>query len=194
MYNHAMKLIREIKTPGGLTLRFVNGDITQSQVDAIVNAANTHLRHGGGVAGAIARAGGPSIQTESDAWIQEHGLITHESPALTTGGELPCNYVIHAVGPIWGAGDEVERLATTIKAALRIADENGIETLAIPAISTGIYGFPRALGAQVIIDALLEFDERKPDKSIKIIEITLIDDLSVTAFAAEFDQRWRDPA
>ena len=85
---------------GGQQLHLVQGDITQEEVGAIVNAANLHLQHGGGVAGIISRRGGPQIQQESDAWVREHGPVSHAKPAYTSGGDLPCRYVIHAVGPI----------------------------------------------------------------------------------------------
>ncbi len=90
----------------GTTLQLVHGDITAETSDAIVNAANENLSHGAGVAGAISRQGGPEIQTESDAWVRKHGPVSYAEPAWTTGGKLPCRYVIHAVGPVWrGASD-----------------------------------------------------------------------------------------
>ena len=90
----------------GQTIQIVQGDITIENVDAIVNAANEHLQHGGGVAWAISKKGGPTIQKESDEWIRQHGLVPHSHPAWTSGGLLPAKYVIHAVGPVWGDGDE----------------------------------------------------------------------------------------
>src|SRR5512146_11618 len=107
-------IIRTISYPSGQRLELVSGDLTEEQVDAIVNAANSHLAHGGGVAGAIVRRGGPSIQAESDAWVHKHGPVTHAEPAYTGAGRLPCRYVIHAVGPIWGAGDEDGKLADAV--------------------------------------------------------------------------------
>ena len=95
----------EKKFTAGLFLQIVQGDITVEEVDAIVNAANEQLAHGGGVAWAISKKGGPKIQEESDAWIRKHGPVSHAHPAWTSGGHLPAKYVIHAVGPVWGDGD-----------------------------------------------------------------------------------------
>jgi O-acetyl-ADP-ribose deacetylase (regulator of RNase III) len=190
LYNQAMIAVREVTTPEGLVFRLIHGDITQSPAEAIMNAANAQLQHGGGVAGAIARAGGPTIQAESDEWVKKNGPISHDSPAITSAGNLHCRYVIHAVGPIWGEGDETQKLSTAVESALRLADEHGIQSLALPAISTGIYGFPKELGAEVILDALLDFPKQYPETSLSLIEITLIDEPSVSIFAAEFDNRW----
>lgn len=190
LYNHAMGAFREFATPNGQLIRLIHSDITRSQAEAIVNAANAQLKHGGGVAGAIARAGGPTIQAESDEWVRKYGVVSHDTPAITSGGDLPCRYVIHAVGPIWGEGDEPKKLSTAVKSALRLADEYGVQSLAIPAISTGIYGFPKERGAEVILDTLLEFAQQHPDSRLSRIEITLIDEPSVAVFAAEFDKRW----
>ena len=98
------------KFPTGIVLMIKQGDITLAETEAIVNAANKRLRHGGGVAGAIARRGGPAIQAESAMWVAEHGPISADKPAFTSGGEMACKYVIHAVGPVWGEGDEDEKL------------------------------------------------------------------------------------
>ena len=107
----------------GQTLQIVQGDITTETVDAIVNAANEHLQHGGGVAWAISKKGGPAIQKESDAWIRQHGPVPHARPAWTSGGLLPAKYVIHAVGPVWGDGDEDRKLSEAVTGSLRLADE-----------------------------------------------------------------------
>ncbi len=95
----------------GQSLQIVQGDITTEEVDAIVNAANEYLQHGGGVAWAIVKRGGDVIQDESDKWIKQHGPVSHAHPAWTSGGALPAKYIIHAVGPIWGDGDEDKKLA-----------------------------------------------------------------------------------
>ncbi len=191
MYNHAVSVLDELKLPQGLVIRLVHGDITQSQAEAIVNAANAQLHHGGGVAAAIAHAGGPTIQSESDDWRRENGPITHDSPALTSAGDMPCRHVIHAVGPVWGEGDEVRKLSTTIQSALGMADAHAIKSLALPAISTGIFGFPKQLGAQVILDALEDYAEQHPDTSLEWVAITLIDEPSVRIFKEAFDKRLR---
>src|SRR5574338_248662 len=109
--------------PTGQTLQIVQGDITIEEVDAIVNAANEYLQHGGGVARTISKSGGPSIQKESDTWVREHGRVPHANPAWTSGGRLPAKYVIHAVGPVWGDGDEDHKLEAAVTGSLRVADE-----------------------------------------------------------------------
>ena len=185
-----MVIVHEIEIPQGPEIRLIHGDITQSPAEAIVNAANAQLQHGGGVAGAIARVGGPTIQAESDEWIQKTGPITHDAPALTSAGDLPCQYVIHVVGPIWGEGNESHKLTTAVRSALLLAHSQRIQSLALPAISTGIYGFPKDLGAQVILDALLDFIERHANTALRKIDIILVDTLSISVFAAEFEKRW----
>jgi O-acetyl-ADP-ribose deacetylase (regulator of RNase III) len=192
MYNQAMTSVRGHLTSQGQQLCLIHGDITRSSVEAIINAANTQLQHGGGVAGAIARVGGPIIQRESDDWVRSHGPLSHDTPALTSAGDLPCQYVIHTVGPIWGEGDEDQKLHSAVQSALRLADENGFKSIALPAISTGIYGFPKDRGARVILDAIITYLDGTPDTCLSRVEITLIDEPSVEIFAAEFDVRWGD--
>lgn len=183
-------VVAEQPLPGGRTLRLVHGDLTEEPVDAVVNAANAHLAHGGGVAGAIVRRGGREIQVESDAWVRQHGPATHDRPALTGAGRLPCRHVIHAVGPVWGEGDEDAKLLAAVTGALALASEHQLESLAMPAISTGIFGFPKERGARVIIEAILSFLASHPTSSLREIRITLIDGPSVSVFADEFGRRW----
>ena len=95
-------------------LELAQGDLTEEPLDAIVNAANAHLQHGGGVAGAIVRKGGYQIQEESNAWVRKYGPVSHAKPAYTSAGKLPCHYIIHAVGPVWGEGDEDAKLAAAV--------------------------------------------------------------------------------
>ena len=95
-------------------IRLVHGDLTEERVDAIVNAANTQLVHGGGVAGAIVRRGGVEIQVESTQWVKEHGPVSSGEAAITTAGNLPCEHVIHVVGPVWGEGDEDRKLEKAV--------------------------------------------------------------------------------
>lgn len=124
----------------------VRGDITEERVDAIVNAANSQLAHGGGVAGALVRKGGRIIQEESDllAPVPVGGAV------VTSAGALPCKWVIHAVGPVWGEGDEEQKLRSAVRQALLRAEELKAEIVALPAISTGIFGYPKAAGCKVI--------------------------------------------
>src|SRR3970040_2211000 len=107
----------------GQTLQIVQGDITMEEVDAIVNAANEHLQHGGGVAWAISKRGGGGVQRESDEWIRKQRRVSHSHPAWTSGGRLLAKYVLHAVGPVWGAGDEDSKLADAVRGSLQAADE-----------------------------------------------------------------------
>jgi len=102
------QVVREVTLPTGQVLRIVRGDITEERVDAIVNAANSHLKHGGGVAGAIVRKGGESIQRESDEWVRQHGPVPTGQVAVTGAGNLPAKAVIHAVGPVWGEHPQKE--------------------------------------------------------------------------------------
>lgn len=177
-------------TPQDVRVRLIHGDVTEEDVDAIVNAANAQLAHGGGVAGAIVRRGGEVIQQESDAWVREYGPVTHTHPAVTSAGDLPCRWVIHAVGPVWGEGDEDAKLSAAVEGALEAASERGSASLSLPAISTGIFGFPKERGARVILDAIIDFLGRSPETSLKDIRITLIDRKSVNIFQREFSRRW----
>src|SRR5258706_13299939 len=127
----------------GQTLQIVQGDITAEEVDAIVNAANEHLQHGGGVAWAISKKGGPAIQKESDAWIRQHGLVPHAHPAWTSGGLRAAKYVIHAGGSVWGDGDEDKKLCEAVTGWLRGADELKCSSIALLPISNGNFDFPK---------------------------------------------------
>jgi O-acetyl-ADP-ribose deacetylase (regulator of RNase III) len=141
-------------------LELMQGDITGMEVDAIVNAANEHLAHGGGVAGAISRRGGPEIQRESDAWVRQHGPVATGSAAITGGGRLPATYVIHAVGPVYdGTPRSAELLASAVNSSLALADEHRLKSIALPAISTGIFGYPLAEAAQVMVSAATAYLE-----------------------------------
>ena len=159
-----------------------HGDLTEEHVDAIVNAANQHLSHGGGVAGAIVRRGGPDIQKESDAWVRAHGPASHDRPGLTGAGRLPCRAVIHAVGPVWGSGDEATKLGLAYRSALHLAHGEKFRSVAFPSISTGIFGFPVDQAAPLAIRVAREFCETMPDSPLREIRFTLIDLPTVDAF------------
>ncbi len=141
----------------GIEIKAVRGDITKEKVDAVVNAANKYLSHGGGVALAIARAGGPTIQKESDEIIKSKGPLKTGEAVITDGGELPAKYVIHTVGPIYGEGNEDEKLRKAVMSVLKIATEKKLKSISIPAISCGIYGFPKERGTKIIFDTVKEF-------------------------------------
>ena len=183
-------IVAEHELTSGQIVRLVHGDLTEEKVDAIINAANAQLAHGDGVAGAIVRVGGREIQAESNAWVREHGPVSHERPAITNAGRLPCRYVIHAVGPVWGEGDEDAKLRSAVIGSLALADERALTSLALPAISTGIFGFPKDRGARVILDAIVDYFADEFDSSLSEVRITLIDEPSVAIFADEFSRRW----
>jgi len=164
------------------------GDITEVEADAIVNAANKHLNHGGGVAAAIARKGGPAIQEESSRWVRDHGPVPHDRPAYTTGGELKCKYVIHAVGPVKGEEDGDRKLADAVEGSLLRAEEQGLSSIAFPAISTGIFGFPIDRAAEIFMDTIQRYYRNKPDSPIKTVQIVLFDNHSMDVFNREFEK------
>ncbi len=168
-------------------IQLAQGDITLEQVDAIVNAANQHLQHGGGVAWAIVKRGGDVIQKESDAWVREHGLVLHSRPAWTSGGALPARYVIHAVGPVWGEGEEDLKLHDAVYGSLLVADELKLTSIAMPAISTGIFGFPKDRAAHVMFGAIREYFE-KEQSYMKTVRIVLYDQPSVDVFM----EKWKE--
>jgi Predicted phosphatase homologous to the C-terminal domain of histone macroH2A1 len=141
----------------GTKIRVIKGDITEENVDAIVNAANSYLSHGGGVALAIVRKGGREIQEESDKIVEERGPIPVGEAVITKGYRLKAKYVIHTVGPRFGEGNEEEKLRNAIRSVLKLAKEYGIKSISIPAVSCGIFGFPKDKGTKIIVDEVLKF-------------------------------------
>jgi O-acetyl-ADP-ribose deacetylase len=183
-------LLAEHILPSGQAIEIIQGDITIEEVDAIVNAANEHLQHGGGVARMISQRGGPAIQKESDAWVRQHGLIPHARPAWTSGGLLPAKYVIHAVGPVWGDGNEDNKLESAVTGSLRVADELKCFSIAMPAISTGIFGFPKERAARIICSAVKKYFVDNPASGLKTIKLVLYDQPTVDVFLKSWDSRW----
>jgi len=182
------QLVREHTFSTGQRLQLAQGDITQEQVDAIVNAANSHLAHGAGVAGAIVRKGGSVIQAKSDQWVRVHGPVSHAEPAYTRAGNLACRYVIHSVGPCWGEGDECVKLKKAISGSLALADKLGLASIAIPAISTGIFGFPKELASQLILSAIKEYVSQNPASGLRLIRLVLFDLATLQAFISVWEQ------
>lgn len=182
--------LREHRLPSGQVLILEHGDLTAAQVDAIVNAANSGLSHGGGVAGAIVRRGGRIIQQESDAWVSRHGPAGHDRPALTGAGALPAKAVIHAVGPVWQGGTrgEAGNLRAAYTSALELAQAQGFASVAFPSISTGIFGFPVAQGAEIALQAALDFLNAHPGSAVRGVRFVLIDDATLRVFQSEFDK------
>lgn len=141
----------------GTKIKVIEGDITEEDVECIVNPANSYLQHGGGVAGAIVRRGGNIIQRESDEYIRLHGPLPVGEATITSGGNLKARYVIHTVGPRWGEGNEEEKLERAIISVLKLASERGIKSISIPAVSCGIFGFPQDLGTEIIVDTVIDY-------------------------------------
>ncbi|MEP7164640.1 MAG: O-acetyl-ADP-ribose deacetylase [Ferruginibacter sp.] len=140
-------------------IKIIKGDITQIKADAIVNASNSSLMGGGGVDGAIHRAGGPAILEDCRKIVAKQGGCKTGEAVITTAGKLPATFVIHTVGPVWNEGDNDEevKLAACYKNSLQLAVNNNCKTVAFPNISTGIYGFPKALAAKISIRTVSEF-------------------------------------
>jgi O-acetyl-ADP-ribose deacetylase len=159
-------------------------DITSVTADAIVNAANEALQLGAGVAGAIRRRGGPTIQEECDAI----GVCKTGDAVVTSAGQLDARWVIHAVGPVWHGGDSGEEmlLASAVRSALRRAEELGAKSVALPAISTGIFGFPLERAAQITVAAARSFSESS--RAVERIIICLFDNVSMRVFEKAFEK------
>jgi len=168
---------------GNKRIVLVKGDITEREVDAIVNAANSYLKHGGGVAGAIVKKGGQIIQEESD----KIGYVPVGQAAITTGGRLKAPWVIHAVGPRMGEGDEDNKLKSAIRSVLRLATERGFKSISVPAISAGIFGFPKDRCARILVGETLNFLKENPKTSLELIEFCIFDDEAYKYFKEEIE-------
>ena len=177
-----MKVITERRI-GEKILRLVQGDITERNVDAIVNAANSHLQHGGGVAGAIVRKGGRVIQEESD----RIGFTPVGHAAVTGGGRLPARFVIHAVGPRMGEGDEDNKLKNAVRNSLLLASQKGLSSLSIPAISSGIFGFPKDRCAAILLSEAVSFLRNDGKSSLRLVEFCIYDDETLGHFVRAFE-------
>ena len=165
------------QTINGVTLALVQGNIVEVKADAIVNAANSGLRGGGGVDGAIHRAGGPSIMEE----CRKIGGCPTGSAVATTAGRLPAKYVFHAVGPIYSGSEEDARLlASAYKSCLDLAEQYQVKSIAFPSLSTGIYGYPLELAAPIALRTVIEHIQ-KPT-SLQQVMFVLFGDQSFKAF------------
>ena len=163
------------KEVNGKKVKVILGDITEEETEAIVNAANSLLKHGGGVAGAIVRKGGRVIQEESDRIVKKRGAIPTGSAVYTSGGNLKAKFVIHTVGPVWGEGDEERKLRSAVRSALKVAEELGVKSVALPAISTGIFGYPKEEGTKVIVEEVVKYLNENENTSIEEVHLTAID-------------------
>jgi len=172
------RVVRRVDLESG-AVEVVQGDLTLEEVDAIVNAANSQLLHGGGLAGAIVRRGGRTIQEESFAVAPVE--VGHA--AVTGAGALPCRWVIHAVGPQWGEGDEPRKLRSAVRSSLDRAADLGARSVALPAISTGIFGYPLADGARVIADAVVGWLRSRTKGPVALVRLVAMDGATVAALA-----------
>ena len=173
-------------TINGKQLVLVQGDITEMDTDAIVNAANKDLILGAGVAGAIRTKGGPTIQEECNRL----GGAPVGGAAITTGGDLKARYVIHAVGPRMGEGDEDRKLADATRNSLKIANEKGLASITFPAISTGIFGFPKDRCARIMLSSVVE-SLKKEGTSLKEVVFCLWGEETMQVFQNEAEEMFQ---
>lgn len=150
-------------------------DLLCAPVDAIVNAANGHLAHGGGVARVISLAAGPALDQEGDALVKAHGPVPTGQAVVTGAGRLPFKGVIHAVGPAQGQGDEGRKLAAALGAAFLRAHERGWASLAFPAVSAGIFAVPLDVCARAYVRAVRDFFAAHPDTPLRTLRLTLLE-------------------
>ena len=175
-------------------IEVIQGDITMLDVDAIVNPANNYLMHGGGLAAAISKRGGPSISQES----KKIGFVPTGSAVYTTAGSLKAKHVIHAIGPKYkdGKSGEAEKLESAVKAALDIANGKKLKSIAIPAISTGIYGYPTADASKIITSAIVGFlkakVKEKQDTTLEKIILCLIDNEAFKQFESDLAENFKE--
>ena len=177
------QLIDEIRISNDKVIRLIKGDITEQNVDVVVNPANSFLKHGGGVAGAIVRKGGNIIQIESD----RIGFVHVGSSVITTSGKLPCTAIIHTVGPKMGEGNEDFKLSKSIHSSLSLASEKGYTSISIPAISSGIFGFPKDRCADILLIESIKFLTNN-NTTLQLIEFCIIDDDTIFHFKTKFEK------
>jgi O-acetyl-ADP-ribose deacetylase (regulator of RNase III) len=178
MENNPVKIINQAK------LSIITGDITQQTTDAIVNAANSSLMGGGGVDGAIHRAGGPAILEECKQIVSRQGRLPTGKAVITTAGNMKAKHVIHTVGPIWHGGrqEEAELLASAYQESLDLAAKNNLTSISFPSISTGAYGYPIDKASQVAIKTVTSF--LSGTSSIKEVVFVLFDSRTFDAYAS----------
>lgn len=186
-------------TNQGKKISVFRGDLTKHRVDAIVNAANEELKHVGGLAAAIVAQGGADIQVQCDQYIQKHGLLLEGRTTVTQAGTLPCDSIIHTVGPKWDSQADIFRqngTETRQEKVLKLAIKNclneasGLRSIAIPAVSSGVYGFPRELCAKIIVDVILDFCKANPSSRLSDIHLVNNDSETVKVFAEELRNRF----
>eukprot|EP00906_Rhabdomonas_costata_P016532 RCo023716 len=177
----------EHRLSSGHLLRVRRGDITKETTKAIVNPANGHLAHGGGAARAIAVAAGNALVKEGNEYVSRFGVLPTGKACITTGGNLVAEKVIHAVGPVWSDGHsgEKELLREAMMSALELARQHKLESIAVPAISSGIYGFPKPLCAEILVRTTVDFCLAHPTETPRVIHFTNFDEPSVALFEQE---------
>lgn len=169
----------------GTQLELVEGDITELDVEAIVNAANEDLQLGAGVAGAILAKGGPSIQEECD----RIGHSAVGTAVITNAGDLAARHVVHAVGPRWGEGEEDRKLASAVRSSLALADRHGLRSMAFPAISTGVFEFPIDRCARIMLTEIYRY--LQGGTKIELVAIALLGDDAFDTFKRELRRGFR---
>jgi O-acetyl-ADP-ribose deacetylase len=172
-------------TMNNTVLELLEGDITDQQVEAIVNAANEKLALGGGVAAAIRKSGGPSIQEECN----RIGGTPVGTAVVTGAGKLPFKHIIHAVGPRWGDGDEDRKLSSAVRSAMALADRHGLKSIALPAISSGNFGFPMERAARVTLTEIHRY--LQGGTRLQRVAVVLYDEPTWTTFARELRRGFR---
>jgi len=175
----------------GISIQVRHGDMTTEDVDAIVNAANSSLDHASGLAGAIIKKGGYSIQNESDNYVAKHGKVEEGGVVVTKAGNLPCKHIFHAVGPMWHGGNQGEDilLGMCVRSCLEKAEELKLTSISLPAISSGIFGFPKEKCATVMFEMVRAYAKENQGKtSLTEIRFTNFDDRTVDIFEKECNQ------
>jgi O-acetyl-ADP-ribose deacetylase (regulator of RNase III) len=183
----------EVKVGKG-KLVILRGDITKEDVEAIVNAANPQLTPGGGVSGAIHRAGGPEVTQAAAAIRRERGPLPTGEAVITPGGKLPARWVIHTVGPVWHGGTrgEPELLARAYRSCLELAKERGIRSVAFPSISTGVYGYPIELAAPIALGTIRGFLATDPGP-VEEVRMVLFSARDFEAYRRAWEELSRSP-
>ena len=169
-------------------LSLLQGDLTKQSTDAIVNAANSSLMGGGGVDGAIHRAGGPAILEDCKKIVSRQGRLPAGKAVITTGGKLSAKHVIHTVGPIWRGGrqGEPETLASAYRESLKLAVNKGLKSVSFPSISTGAYGYPIEQATEVALRTVVDF--LRQDESLELVAFVLFDARTYQAYALTLEK------
>jgi O-acetyl-ADP-ribose deacetylase len=185
----AAEVVAREELPGARVFEVAVGNLLTQRVDAIVNAANGRLAHGGGVAAAIARAAGPELEDEGDRLVARQGTVATGDAVVTTAGRLPFRAVIHAVGPHRGEGDEETLLVSALRAAFERAADLALESVAFPAVSSGIFAVPLEVCARAYVRAVREHVGACPASSLRLLRLCLVAGPLVELVTAEFARR-----